>query len=192
MSRRSITFSQGEYYHVYKRGCNREDIFRERENYLYLLRLVGTNIQEHNITVVAYCLMPNHYHFLFRQDGEKTIGECIQKIFNSYTKAFNKRFRRTGTLFEERFRAKHISKQEYLIHLCRYIHRNPVEAKLVTKLEVWEYSNYLEWVGKRDGKLVDLDFVHQHFPTPTHYERFVLDYEPPEKVEDELRWWMFD
>lgn len=57
------------------------------------------------ITVIAYCLMPNHYHFLLRQDGETSIADCIQAIFNSYTKAFNKMYHRTGTLFEGRFQA---------------------------------------------------------------------------------------
>ncbi|MBI3193699.1 MAG: transposase [Ignavibacteriae bacterium] len=192
MSRRSIIFSKGEYYHIYNRGSNREDIFRERENYLYLLRLVNDAIKEYNICVIAYCLMPNHYHFLLRQDSDNTPSDFIQKVFNSYTKAFNKRYYRTGTLFEDRFKAKSVLKQEYLIHLCRYIHRNPIDAHLVKNLEDWEFSNYLEWIGKRNGRLVDLEFVHDNFRSPQEYKKFVLEYEPPEKLKDELCWWLFD
>ena len=76
MPRRRTVFSIGCYYHVFNRGVGRERIFRDEENYLYLLRLVGERSKDFLISVIAYCLMPNHYHFLFRQDGDRSEYDC--------------------------------------------------------------------------------------------------------------------
>ncbi|HEV8537766.1 MAG TPA: transposase, partial [Bacteroidota bacterium] len=111
MARRKIVFAQDQYYHIYNRGCNREDIFRTPENYLYLLRLLGECRDNCPVAIIAYCLMPNHYHFLLRQESDTPLSILIQAIFNAYTKAFNKRYRRSGTLFEGPFEAIHVDKE---------------------------------------------------------------------------------
>ena len=147
MSKREVVFLSGQYYHVYNRGANKEPIFRDEQNYLFLLKRIKKYAAQYQIAIIAYCLMPNHYHFLLRQDGEATVSDFMQAVFNSYTKAFNKMYARTGTLFEERFRAIAVQKYEYLLHLCRYIHRNPLNAGLVKHPAEWPFSNYLEWVG---------------------------------------------
>jgi hypothetical protein len=126
--------------------------------------------------------MPNHYHFLLRQDGTELISLFVQRTFNSYTKAFNKTYQRTGTLFEGPFKSIHVETDNHLIHLCRYIHLNPLEAGLVTNLDDWPYSNYLEWVGKRAGTLYDVQFVQTYFANPDEYEQFVLEYIPSKDV----------
>jgi REP element-mobilizing transposase RayT len=176
MPRRKTEFAPGQYYHIYNRGPGRQQIFREEENYLYLLRLVKTYTHQLQVAVIAYCLMPNHYHFLLRQDGEESAGLLPQLAFNRYTKAFNKRYGRTGTLFEGRYRSIWVDRTEYLFHLCRYIHANPVKAGFASRLEDWPFSNYLEWVGKRDGTLVDRRFVEESFPQKDRYREFVEDY----------------
>ena len=103
-------------------------------------------------------------------------------MFNSYTKAFNKAYHRTGTLFEGPFKAIAVETDAQLNHLCRYIHRNPLDAGLVSDLTDWPYSNYLEWVGKRVGTLYDANFVQDQFINSDDYERFVLDYVPPKEM----------
>ncbi len=127
--------------------------------------------------------MPNHYHLVLRQNSERPLSGFVQAIFNSYSKAFNKLYNRTGTLFEERFRAIAVTNDEYLLHLCRYVHRNPLDAHLVTDLGDWLYSNYLEWTDLRNGTLVDREFVKCHFPTAEAYTQFVLEYTPPKQME---------
>jgi len=179
---RKVRFIQGHYYHIYNRGVNHQLIFRTEENYIFLLRRVKKYATRFSISVIAYCLMPNHYHFLLRQDGEHSISAFMQAVFNSYTKAFNKMFNRTGTLFEGPFRAVLVDRNEYLIHLCRYIHRNPMDAGLVEHPAQWPFSNYLEWVGQRKGVLVDRELVQEWFPSPEDYEQFVMEYEPPQKM----------
>jgi putative transposase len=187
MARRAVPFIQGNYYHVYNRGASRQSIFRSDENYLFLLQRVKRCVAEWQTTVIAYCLMPNHYHFVLRQDGECPLSSFVQAVFNSYTKAFNKMYRRSGTLFEGPFRALHVAKDEYLVHLCRYVHRNPLEAGLVTSLDDWPYSNYLEWIGRRDGALVDRRFVRGYFASPEEYTRFVVEVAPPKWMERAVR-----
>ena len=78
--------------------------------------------------MIAYCLMHNHYHFLLRQNGEIKISRFMQAVFNIYTKAFNSKYELSETLFEGPSRAIHVDRSEYLLQLCHYIHRNPLEA----------------------------------------------------------------
>ncbi len=178
MARRKITFAQGEYYHIYNRGVNRHPIFRCDDNYHFLLHRVKRYVAQWQIVVIAYCLMPNHYHFVLLQAGEHPISCFLQSLFNSYTKAFNKMYDRSGTLFEGPFRAVHVTEEVYLVHLCRYVHRNPLNAGLVMDLHDWPYSNYLEWIEERNGTLVDREFVRGHFPTPAAYAQFVASEVP--------------
>jgi len=182
MARRKVKFLAEHYYHVYNRGTNRELIFREPENYRFLLSRVKNYSSRFNITVIAYCFMPNHYHFLLRQEGMESISAFVQRTINSYTKAFNKAYQRTGTLFEGPFKSLHIERDSHLIYLCRYIHRNPLEAGLVTNLDNWPYSNYLEWVGRRCGTLYDAKFVQTHFVNSDEHEQFVLEYIPSKNI----------
>ena len=182
MARRKITFAQGEYYHVYNRGVNRQPIFRCDDNYEFLLHRVKRYVAQWQIVVIAYCLMPNHYHFVLLQAGEHSISRFVQSLFNSYTKAFNKMYARSGTLFEGPFRATHVTDDAYLLHLCRYVHLNPLEAELVADLREWPYSNYLEWIEQRNGILIDREFVSSHFPTPAEYVQFVMDHTPPKQI----------
>jgi putative transposase len=176
MPYRKVQFAEGQFYHIYNRGVGRQPIFREEENYLFLLRRVKEYAGVLDVAIIAYCLMPNHYHLLVRQDGEEPAGRLPQRVFNSYTKAFNRRYGRTGTLFEGPFKAIHVDRDGYLLHLCRYIHANPVKHGLVSELGQWPYSNYLEWVGAREGTLVDRAFAREHFPVAGLYRQFVLDY----------------
>ena len=94
--------------------------------------------------------MPNHYHLLVRVKVDNSIEKAMQKISTGYTRAINKAYNRTGHLFEGRYRIKIIANEEYLIHLCRYIHLNPVKAKLANRLEDWEFSSCIDYIGKRN------------------------------------------
>ena len=176
----------GHYYHVYNRGCNRKDIFADVGNYLFLLRRAKTFLADYPLTMIAHCLMPNHYHFLLRVEEDDTLSPFIQRLFNSYTQAFNKQQGRSGTLFEGRAKSVLVDTDEYVLHLCRYIHLNPVTAGLVAHPGEWLYSNYLEWVERRRGILVDRAFVRQYFSTAADYEAFVMNEVDP-SLEQRLR-----
>jgi REP element-mobilizing transposase RayT len=176
---------QGGYYHVYNRGCNREPIFRDGVDYRFLLQQIEHFLPEHPLTIIAYCLMPNHYHFLLRPQKDGAIGPFLQRLFSSYTQSFNRRWERSGTLFAGRPKTTLIDTEEYLLHVCRYIHMNPVKAGLVTNPEQWPFSNYREWIGRRNGTLIDRDFVRLYFPTAADYQQFVAR-DPEEALQARL------
>jgi len=176
MPRRTIQFVKGGFYHVYNRGAARLSIMREERNYEYLLRLMKRVAGECDLAIIAYCLLPNHYHWLVRQDADIPVSALPKRVFGSYSQAFNKAYQRSGTLFEGAFRATCVDTDAYLRHLCRYIHTNPVKHGLATTPASWPYSNYLQWIGQRAGTLVDRQFVDAYFETPAHYQAFVDEY----------------
>jgi REP element-mobilizing transposase RayT len=100
--------------------------------------------------VITYVLMPNHYHLLI-QARTDSLSHAMQLFGISYTKAINKRFQRTGVLLQGAFQAKLVDRDNYLLHLSRYIHLNPVRAGLVQHPEDWNYSSYRDYVGLRNG-----------------------------------------
>lgn len=136
--------------------------------------------------------MPNHYHFLLRPETDRPLSEFINVLFNAYVQALNRQRDRTGTLFEGRFRHVLVDRWDYLIHLCRYIHRNPVKAGLVALPEDWPYSNYREWVGLRNGTLKDEQFIREHFPTEGEYREFVQDVENEPRSLEKIRKYVWD
>jgi REP element-mobilizing transposase RayT len=183
----TLTWQKGMYYHIYNRGVSKVTIFHEETNFLFTIRKIKEYCQANNISMIAYCLMPNHYHFLVRQDGEEPAGILPQFVFNSYTKAYNKKYETSGTLFEGRFRAKVIQTKSHLLHLCRYIHGNPVKDGLVADPADWTYSNYLDWIGERDGKLVDRDFIENQFGNAEEYKKFLFEYLKSRQLPDDVK-----
>lgn len=183
-------YMTGSYYHLYNRGVHREPIFREDANYFYLLRNLKTYSQQLRIQPIAYCLMPNHYHFLVRQDDKEPAGLLVQRLFNSYVKAYNERYAHHGTLFEGSYQCILVDNDEYLRHLCRYIHLNPVGAGLAQRPEDWPFSNYQEFIGQRRGTIVDPGFVRMQFTSPERYRAFVEGYAATNSVPRTLADWM--
>jgi putative transposase len=120
--------------------------------------------------------MPNHYHLLVRQDKEIPTYRFVNSVFNAYVQAVNRQQNRKGPLFEGKYRYVHVDKEEYLIHLCRYIHLNPVQAKLVKNPEDWPYSNFREWAGLRNGKLYVDGFLSDYFDSPMSYSSFCTEF----------------
>lgn len=147
----------GNYYHIYNRGINGTDLFFEQENYRHFLRLYKKYILSVADTF-AYCLMKNHFHFLiyFKERNEiavkhqssaenevlKDPSRKLSHLFNSYAQAINKRYGRTGGLFERPFERKRIDSEDYLKKLIFYIHHNPVKHNFVEKLENYSWSSY--------------------------------------------------
>jgi len=181
MPRRRIPLQIGNFYHIYNRGNNYQGIFFERENYLYFLSLMRQHLTNNGVDVVVYCLMPNHYHFLVYLRDE-TLSDGMKSLSLSYTKAINRRFNRVGVLFQGRFHSIHVDRTEYLIHLCRYIHLNPVKAGLVQQAEEWEFSSYLEYAGLRKGTLPKTELLRSQIEGELTYQQFLTDGDLPNSV----------
>lgn len=165
----------GSFYHIYNRGAHQKPIFKEPSNYTYVIKKIKLYSIQFQLSVVAYCLMPNHYHLLIRQDGEYQAGMLPQRVFNSYSKAYNNSYNHSGTLFQGNYKIKLIQDEPYLVHLCRYIHGNPVKDGLVSNPGDWVYSNYQEFVGLRNGTLFDPEFLTEYFENGNNYRKFVLE-----------------
>lgn len=173
---RRMQFLTGEMYHLYNRGNRKAEVFHAREDYLYFLRQLRDYLQEYPVTLIAYCLMPNHYHLLTRQDGDNAITEMMQAFGTSLSKTYNKKYDTVGSLFQGKFRDEHVGDMGYLRYLARYLHRNPVQAKLCRVPEDWEFSNYRDVIGLRHGTLCDFSPVLARFANDANlYREFVWD-----------------
>ncbi|GAA4235583.1 hypothetical protein GCM10022291_17870 [Postechiella marina] len=136
------TLEQGNYYHIFNRGINSETIFKNEGNKTYFLGLMKKHL-EGNTSILSYCLMDNHFHFLLKINSEgKTANQSISNLFNAYAKAFNKQQNRTGSLFEKHFRRKKIADENYLKNLILYIHKNPENHNVVKHFKDYKFSSY--------------------------------------------------
>ena len=192
MPQRNLEFLKGHYYHIYNRGVNYQPIFFHRDNYFYLIRLIKSIFEKYNVTIISYCLMPNHYHLLVRPELNEVLSDCMRDIFISYVQAINKRFKRKGPLFEGRFRSILVDEINYVLHLCRYIHLNPVKASLVKFPEDWIFSNFREWIGIRRWRLIDERFIKSNFSNQSKYRKFVVEYQPAQDISENLKEYYLD
>ena len=187
-----MNYSKGNYYHIFNRGANREPIFFNETNYLYLLKLIKKYLEKYDITLACYCLMLNHYHFIARQNSDAPISRFLQTTFNAYTQAVNKQQNRKGTLFESRPKSIQIDDESYLVYLFRYIHLNPFSAGLVSSPEQWAYSNYCEFIGQRNDSLFDKELFHKYFDSGIDYKNFVLDFQLEQSQQEKVQKYLFD
>ena len=179
----------GHIYHVYNQGNNREKIFFEKDNYMYFLEKMYDHLSSH-VHLLAWCLMPNHFHWLLKVKKSSTTGESnheeklvqplnrsIAILLSSYTKAVNKSYNRSGSLFRARTKAKLLSgdikKRDYYGAICfYYIHQNPLKAGLVDQLGEWEYSSFRDYAGLRNGTLCNKKMARELFDLPKSSEKF--------------------
>jgi putative transposase len=187
MPYRKIEFRAGYYYHLYNRGINRQAIFFCDDNWGYFIKRIRHHFQPELVDVVAYCLMPTHYHLLVHLKTDDLSKKIMQPFGLSYTKAINRQQGRVGPLFQGPFQAAWVDKDEYLLHLSRYIHMNPVVAGLVARPEDWIFSSYRDYISLREGTLPIPDAVLAQFPSCQAYRTFVESYcEQDTKVIDHL------
>ena len=164
-------FEPREFYHVYNRGNNRQPIFFNERNYLFFLKKVKKQLLPFS-EIIAYCLMPNHFHFLLRPNdnglkerntfGGKPMQELAYRIgilLSSYSQAINKQNKTTGSLFQQKTKAKILyevnngGRISYFEQCFHYIHQNPLVARVVKNLPDWPYSSYPDYTGLRNGTL---------------------------------------
>lgn len=144
----------GSYYHIYNRGNNRENIFREGRNYDYFLKLYAKYILPIADTH-AYCLLKNHFHFLVRINEDLSgfknltglsnrldLSKPFSNFFNAYAKAYHRTYDRAGALFQHPFGRILVANEVYLVNLITYIHQNPQKHGFVADFREWPFSSY--------------------------------------------------
>ena len=143
---------EGAVYHVTVRGDNREPTFLGDADYCHYLGLLRRYKEQFRFTLYAYALMPNHVHLILEPSTGSTISRIMQSLSIAYTRYFNERYHRVGHVFQGRFHSRLIDKDNYLLVATRYVHRNPVRAKLSQRAEQYPWSSYLAYVDPRaDG-----------------------------------------
>jgi putative transposase len=182
MPRRAFPFVPDAHYHFYNRGNNRQVVFFESANYLFFLLGMEKYLAP-ALELLAYCLMPSHYHILARVRPPTSevaptseVSRAMQRFLISYTKSINCRYSRVGALFQGQFQAKLIESDEHLRRVCMYIHANPVRDELVTSPEDWEYSNYLEWIAGHRTRQAQDALIGEVFGSGQAYRAQVTEY----------------
>ena len=174
MARRPRIFAPGLLYHVIARGNQRRQTFRSDEDYKAYLERLEKYRAKFQIRIYAYCLMPNHVHLLL-ETGLLPLGKFMQGLQQSYTQYFNRRYRKVGHLFQGRYQAIICDKDKYLLALIRYIHLNPVRARIAKRPEGYAYSGHRGYLIHGTAKIVESKPILKLLGGPKHYERFVLD-----------------
>ena len=175
-------FENGSFYHIYNRGNRKQQIFLNYKDYERFLDKVLEYKKKFNISIVAFCLMPNHFHFLIQQLSSNTISKFFSDLCNSYSKYFNTKYETVGSLYQGRFKAKKVDKDEYLIHVSRYIHLNPVELfgpskNLIDNLFDYKWSSLQSYLTPIKNQIVDTDTILNYFSKKNpveDYKKFVV------------------
>ena len=141
MPRRKILFLEQKIYHIYNRSTERISLFRSISDYHFFMTRMMQFSEELKIKLPAWALMPTHYHLLFQQKGKTTASAFIQKLCSSYSHYFNKKYSRTGHLFEKVFCAKEITDEKYLEKAIQYIRNNAIHHEIVENITDWPYSS---------------------------------------------------
>ena len=130
------------------------------------------------VEIIAYCFMPNHFHFLLKQKVDGGISKFLSNFANSYTRYFNARHHREGHLFKGKFQAVRVESDEQLWHVSRYIHLNPYSSYVVKTLDDlvrYPYSSLPEYLEESKNEYCQKDVILAHFPTRKDYKKFVFD-----------------
>ncbi|HCB22750.1 hypothetical protein A3B42_01190 [Candidatus Daviesbacteria bacterium RIFCSPLOWO2_01_FULL_38_10] len=130
------------------------------------------------VKILAFCLMPNHIHFLLKEIREKGISTFMRKFQDSYAKYFNTRTKRSGSLFQSMFKAVRILTEEQLLHVTRYIHLNPVTAyilKDLNELSNYSWSSYPIYIGKQSSDIISTNEILGFFSSKDKFIKFTED-----------------
>ena len=196
----------GGYYHVYNRGVEKRNIFLDDQDYRVFLHLLKyylspqddskihplANLEsftlirprplanlEKEINLLAFCLMPNHFHLLIQQITQDGMSKLLRRLLTTYAMYFNRRYDRVGHLFQSIYKAVLVDKDEYLLHLSRYIHLNPVELTGLN-LVSYPYSSYPYFLRRKRANWVKPDFILDYFESSKNklssYQKFIEGY----------------
>ncbi len=168
--------------------------FREREDFLFFLRRLKEALYPENVKtkgrkyipkllparsfhLLLYCLMPNHFHLAIEQVTDLPISAIMEKVCTSYSKYFNHKYGRVGSLWQDQFKAVLVESNEQLLNLALYIHANPRKARLVQDLRQYPYSSHLDYLGLRKGTLCQKDLILGQFQTVGDYANAIMSFD---------------
>lgn len=184
------------YYHAYNRGVSKQVIYHDEEDYAVFLNLLKRYLDEQphtdikgreyewlrgQVELLAFCLMPNHFHMLFYLQEPDAVTRLMQSVTGAYTIYYNKKYDRVGPLFQSRFKAARILNESYLMHISRYIHMNPDNYKS------WSYSSLEDYLGNRHTGWLQHQRITEIFKEQRiDYRVFLSDYEDYKAVLEDV------
>ena len=183
-------FFDGGVYHVYSRGHNKMVVFRDNQDYEFFLQRLAEILSleptkhrwlkplpKDSFRILSYCLMPNHFHFMIRQETKLPISKLIAKLLTSYGMYFNKKYGQVGAIFQSKYKAKEVNNDEYLVPLSAYIHRNPAN------FFSWKFSSLSNYLGDSKEILVDSSLVLSMFNrNREQYRKYIKNYRKADRT----------
>lgn len=146
----------GSSYHITARGNHRNDIFRDEADfgmYLILMKECLSYYEKYEYELICYCLMSNHIHLLIKAN-KKEVADLIRRLHSMYSRYFNKKYNYVGHLWQDKYYAELIKDDKQMLEVSRYIHLNPVRARMVKLPQEYEYSSYSMYIGEKEEKLI--------------------------------------
>lgn len=203
-------YAADSYYHVYNRGVEKRTVFEDNLDYRVFLSYFKIALSpeededvvtaekpaisnklrrlhlEKEVELLAFCLLPNHFHLMLYQYSQRGIQKLMQSVMTGYVMYFNKRYDRVGSLFQGRYKAANIDNEAYLLHISRYIHLNTIDAG--SQPEGYEYSSYPYYMGKKHAEWIKPEKILQlHNNRRQDYASFVNDYTDRKQDLDEIK-----
>lgn len=214
----------GEIYHIFNRSVARQPVFLNQSDYQRALEIVqfysyskpGLRFSHYKrlpaevrgdflanlklgsnkrICLLAFCLMPNHFHFLVKETAEGGIISFMKDFQNSYARYFNTKERRNGALFQSQFKSVRIESDEQLVHVGRYIHLNPLTSYVLHdpfELGRYAWSSFIDYTGGRDEDLVDKTMLSSFLPSVDDFKKFTFDQVDYQRELDQIRHLTFE
>jgi len=188
---RKTQFANSEYYHIYNRGVDKRKVFLgEKDYFRFLLCMREFNCPDPIgslefrdrlrkkglpiVGIIAYCLNPNHYHFILKQNLDGGISRFMLKVGSGYTTYFNLKYNRNGALFQGPFKATHIDSNELLLYLSAYVNYNS-EVHGIATAEDYKWCSFPDYIGKRNGKLCNKEIILGQFNSQKEYGKIVKE-----------------
>ncbi len=212
MAIRKINFSNDEYYHIYNRGNSKQNIFHDTEDYLVFKKYLYVFNQEQRIqlrdiaknpftrnrnsnplvAIGAYVLMPNHFHILIKEINQGGTSRFMQKLATGYAMYYNQKYKRTGSLFEGKFKATHVNNDRYLKYIFSYIHLNPVkliqkdwkekgvhnQSEVISFLNKYYSSSYVDYKGEQrsEKSILSTEVFPKYFPNKNSFIKEIFNW----------------
>lgn len=206
MPYRKVPLIPGEIYHIFNRSIAKQPIFKNKKNYSRFIELTDyyrfqnppyryshfnrlseeikneayTVLQRQplEVEILAFCVMPNHYHFLLKSINSRGLSNFMRNIQNSYSKYFNIKYNRTGSVFQAMFKAVRIESEEQFLHVSRYIHLNPVTSFIIEidKLDTYPWSSFPDYISLNPyHRFLNTQYLISQFSSSLQYKKFVYD-----------------
>ena len=176
MARKNRKWFPGAIYHIMARGNYRQNIFKDDEDFKVFLVLMQDAKTKYGFKLHAYCLMTNHYHLLLETE-QTEIWKIMKRINQIYAAYYNEKYRLTGHLFQGRYKSCLVENDSHFLQTSRYIHLNPVKAKMVPRAEAYPWSSYSTLIGMKQEMIVEVKRTYAYFKEPQNfaYRNFVED-----------------